>query len=260
MDNESSSSSSSLLLLCTSGTTMMTSTTTSSTTSSTTTIQHDGVRKLFTNSRERWRQQNVSGAFSELRKLVPTHPPEKKLSKNEILRMAIRYIRLLTNVLEWQKAQECTNLRIKCEPSFIQYSPKSPSNLMIFKKEEKNTKDKIDTTNKNTNNNNKIINNYHLPCDVKNGNELLMIASGLSSSKHKSSVASAATGRCSNLRKIRQIITNNNNSNNLNNNLSYFKKNNAKLDDENESLCGNISKSSVKKRIKIMNHESKKLD
>lgn len=64
------------------------------------------VRKIFTNSRERWRQQNVSGAFAELRKLVPTHPPDKKLSKNEILRMAIKYIRLLTNILEWQKKQE----------------------------------------------------------------------------------------------------------------------------------------------------------
>jgi hypothetical protein len=31
-------------------------------------------RKTFSNSRERWRQQNVSGAFSELRKLVPTYP------------------------------------------------------------------------------------------------------------------------------------------------------------------------------------------
>ncbi|KAJ8971792.1 hypothetical protein NQ314_000538 [Rhamnusium bicolor] len=48
------------------------------------------VKKIFTNTRERWRQQNVSGAFAELRKLVPTHPPDKKLSKNEILRMAIR--------------------------------------------------------------------------------------------------------------------------------------------------------------------------
>lgn len=65
-----------------------------------------GVRKIFTNTRERWRQQNVSGAFAELRKLVPTHPPDKKLSKNEILRMAIKYIRLLTNILEWQKKQE----------------------------------------------------------------------------------------------------------------------------------------------------------
>lgn len=64
------------------------------------------VRKVFTNTRERWRQQNVSGAFAELRKLVPTHPPDKKLSKNEILRMAIKYIKLLTNVLEWQNQQE----------------------------------------------------------------------------------------------------------------------------------------------------------
>lgn len=67
------------------------------------------MRKIFTNTRERWRQQNVSGAFAELRKLVPTHPPDKKLSKNEILRMAIKYIRLLTNILDWQKKQEHQN-------------------------------------------------------------------------------------------------------------------------------------------------------
>lgn len=71
------------------------------------------VRKIFTNSRERWRQQNVSGAFAELRKLVPTHPPDKKLSKNEILRMAIKYISLLTNILEWQKKQELLNETIE---------------------------------------------------------------------------------------------------------------------------------------------------
>jgi len=68
-------------------------------------------RKTFSNSRERWRQQNVSGAFAELRKLVPTYPPEKKLSKNEILRLAIKYIKLLSNVLEWQKQQENVNLQ-----------------------------------------------------------------------------------------------------------------------------------------------------
>lgn len=39
------------------------------------------VRKVFTNTRERWRQQNVNGAFTELRRLVPTHPVDKKLSK-----------------------------------------------------------------------------------------------------------------------------------------------------------------------------------
>ncbi|KAH8420074.1 hypothetical protein KR009_005469 [Drosophila setifemur] len=65
-----------------------------------------GVRKVFTNTRERWRQQNVSGAFAELRKLVPTHPPDKKLSKNEILRSAIKYIKLLTGILEWQQRQQ----------------------------------------------------------------------------------------------------------------------------------------------------------
>ncbi|XP_077376927.1 T-cell acute lymphocytic leukemia protein 2 [Festucalex cinctus] len=59
-------------------------------------------RKVFTNTRERWRQHNVNSAFSELRKLIPTHPPEKKLSKNEILRLAMRYIDFLTRVLESQ--------------------------------------------------------------------------------------------------------------------------------------------------------------
>jgi len=66
------------------------------TTSTTTKASNPGpvrkvVRRIFTNSRERWRQQNVNGAFAELRKLIPTHPPDKKLSKNEILRLAIRY-------------------------------------------------------------------------------------------------------------------------------------------------------------------------
>ncbi|XP_077457328.1 T-cell acute lymphocytic leukemia protein 2 [Stigmatopora argus] len=59
-------------------------------------------RKVFTNTRERWRQHNVNSAFSELRKLIPTHPPEKKLSKNEILRLAMRYIDFLARLLESQ--------------------------------------------------------------------------------------------------------------------------------------------------------------
>ncbi|XP_035509282.1 T-cell acute lymphocytic leukemia protein 1 homolog [Morone saxatilis] len=53
------------------------------------------VRRVSTNSRERWRQQNVNGAFAELRRLIPTHPPDRKLSKNEILRLALRYINFL---------------------------------------------------------------------------------------------------------------------------------------------------------------------
>lgn len=64
------------------------------------------VRRIFTNSRERWRQQNVNGVFAELRRLIPTHPPDKKLSKNEILRLTIKYIQLLDSVLKYQKEQE----------------------------------------------------------------------------------------------------------------------------------------------------------
>ncbi|XP_041862106.1 T-cell acute lymphocytic leukemia protein 2-like [Melanotaenia boesemani] len=57
------------------------------------------VRRIFTNSRERWRQQNVNGAFADLRRLIPTHPPDRKLSKNEILRLALRYINFLDRLL-----------------------------------------------------------------------------------------------------------------------------------------------------------------
>lgn len=39
--------------------------------------------------REKFRQKNVSEAFEQLRNLVPA-PPNKKLSKHEILKMAIR--------------------------------------------------------------------------------------------------------------------------------------------------------------------------
>ncbi|KAH6941071.1 hypothetical protein HPB50_013214 [Hyalomma asiaticum] len=63
-------------------------------------------RSLVPRSRERWRQQNVNGAFADLRRLVPTHPPDKKLSKNEILRLAIRYIRLLSSILDYQRRRD----------------------------------------------------------------------------------------------------------------------------------------------------------
>ncbi|XP_032906879.1 protein lyl-1 [Amblyraja radiata] len=63
------------------------------------------VRRMFTNSRERWRQQNVNGAFSDLRGLIPTHPPDKKLSKNEILRLAMKYIDFLVQLLDDQSGE-----------------------------------------------------------------------------------------------------------------------------------------------------------
>ncbi|KAK3930351.1 T-cell acute lymphocytic leukemia protein 1-like protein [Frankliniella fusca] len=95
-------------------------------------------RKVFTNSRERCRQQNVTGAFDDLRKLVPRHPPDKKLSKNEILRSAIKYIKLLTSVLEWQKQEALTN-----------------------------NNDAMVCNNNNNNNNNSNSNNNHLAAVVK---------------------------------------------------------------------------------------------
>lgn len=66
-------------------------------------------RRVFTNSRERWRQQNVNGAFSDLRKLIPTHPPDKKLSKNEILRLAMKYINFLVKLLKDQANDTATS-------------------------------------------------------------------------------------------------------------------------------------------------------
>ncbi|XP_017875388.1 uncharacterized protein LOC108622190 isoform X2 [Ceratina calcarata] len=142
-----------------------------------------GVRKLFTNSRERWRQQNVSGAFAELRKLVPTHPPDKKLSKNEILRIAIRYIQLLSDVLKWQKAQERNEatqheVRIKCEPNFntqnsTHYHTKS---TVAYLKQEKQMNENVHGYRTSFAGQKQVQHSIsHVVCD-KNGNNLLMIA------------------------------------------------------------------------------------
>ncbi|XP_050725228.1 neurogenin-3-like [Eriocheir sinensis] len=51
-------------------------------------------------SRERMRVEAFNVAFAELRKLLPTLPPDKKLSKIEILRLAICYIAYLNHVLD----------------------------------------------------------------------------------------------------------------------------------------------------------------
>lgn len=51
-------------------------------------------------TRERIRVEAFNIAFSELRKLLPTLPPDKKLSKIEILKLAICYIAYLNHVLE----------------------------------------------------------------------------------------------------------------------------------------------------------------
>ncbi|KAE8620952.1 hypothetical protein XENTR_v10004625 [Xenopus tropicalis] len=51
-------------------------------------------------TRERVRVEAFNVAFSELRHLLPTLPPDKKLSKIEILRLAICYISYLNHVLD----------------------------------------------------------------------------------------------------------------------------------------------------------------
>lgn len=50
-------------------------------------------------SRERVRVEAFNQAFSLLRSLLPTLPPDKKLSKIEILRLAISYIAYLEHIL-----------------------------------------------------------------------------------------------------------------------------------------------------------------
>ena len=51
-------------------------------------------------TRERIRVGAFNKAFGELRQLLPTLPPDKKLSKIEILRLAICYISYLNHVLD----------------------------------------------------------------------------------------------------------------------------------------------------------------
>ncbi|XP_038614372.1 LOW QUALITY PROTEIN: helix-loop-helix protein 2 [Tachyglossus aculeatus] len=51
-------------------------------------------------TRERIRVEAFNLAFADLRKLLPTLPPDKKLSKIEILRLAICYISYLNHVLD----------------------------------------------------------------------------------------------------------------------------------------------------------------
>lgn len=80
-------------------------------------------RRNFTNSRERWRQHHVNMAFGELRKLLPTYPPDKKLSKHEILKLSMKYISFLSGVLKGMDSNQaeicpdCVMEPSKCSPS-----------------------------------------------------------------------------------------------------------------------------------------------
>ncbi|CAH3130351.1 unnamed protein product [Porites lobata] len=45
-------------------------------------------------------------AFGELRKLLPTYPPDKKLSKHDILKLSMKYITFLSTVLKEMDSNE----------------------------------------------------------------------------------------------------------------------------------------------------------
>ncbi|KAI1727903.1 helix-loop-helix DNA-binding domain-containing protein [Ditylenchus destructor] len=55
-------------------------------------------------NRERQRQSNVRQAFDKLRRVIPAYPPDRKMSKSEILRTAIRYITILEYCLDLRSA------------------------------------------------------------------------------------------------------------------------------------------------------------
>lgn len=61
------------------------------------------IHSFSSSRRERWRQEKVNGAFAELRRLIPTHPPDIRLSKNQILRRALRYIGFLDGLVTEQQ-------------------------------------------------------------------------------------------------------------------------------------------------------------
>ncbi|XP_069717858.1 basic helix-loop-helix transcription factor scleraxis-like [Phaenicophaeus curvirostris] len=58
-----------------------------------------GGRRAAANARERHRTHSVNAAFGALRRLIPTRPADRRLSKVETLRLASSYISHLANVL-----------------------------------------------------------------------------------------------------------------------------------------------------------------
>uniref|UniRef100_A0A8B9F0W0 BHLH domain-containing protein n=1 Tax=Amazona collaria TaxID=241587 RepID=A0A8B9F0W0_9PSIT len=64
-----------------------------------------GGRRAAANARERDRTHSVNAAFGALRRLIPTRPADRRLSKVETLRLAASYIAHLANVLLLQHAE-----------------------------------------------------------------------------------------------------------------------------------------------------------
>ncbi|VDN52720.1 unnamed protein product [Dracunculus medinensis] len=76
--------------------------------------------------RDRGRQQDINEAFNQLREIIPCYPVNRKMSKQEILRGAIRYMKILEYLLEcrhrWlghvfrRKSQELTYISLLAKP------------------------------------------------------------------------------------------------------------------------------------------------
>ena len=58
---------------------------------------HPPRRRMEANARERDRTCNLNSAYQRLRELIPTEPRNRRLSKIEILRLAMSYIDHLDN-------------------------------------------------------------------------------------------------------------------------------------------------------------------
>lgn len=70
------------------------------------------------NKRERVRTENVNAGFDNLRKLIPTDPEDRKLSKIEVLRLATSYINHLFNLTRADSCMEAeTNDKLVSESS-----------------------------------------------------------------------------------------------------------------------------------------------
>ena len=80
------------------------------------------------NERERGRTQSVNGAFHHLRRLIPTEPVDRKLSKIETLRLATSYIAHLATMLDCKGTP--TDERI-CIQTRTQTSPLTVTPLTV---------------------------------------------------------------------------------------------------------------------------------
>lgn len=74
------------------------------------------------NLRERRRMQNINEAFEGLRAHIPTLPYEKKLSKVDILKLAISYITFLGEMVRKDKNGNAT--AISMQKQVVKVPPK----------------------------------------------------------------------------------------------------------------------------------------